>query len=218
MFSIARQTKYIVKQSKSLMVLKSVLGHQNKCGFMNMVKMGKLANLNTVQLMNQRYLTNNFVRYCSTHEAVKSDMSSVVKQFESFSQFPDVLEITQIMEQVISTTMTPEEFKSYQPFIEEVATVAKKNIDQISNGSQTLAFVRFFLEKGETDQQVWGDLNTTFIEIIPNASTEAILDVLDVLRHNGMITKDLGKAIADEFKNRITDMPLNQLVPAATII
>lgn len=157
-------------------------------------------------------------RYLSTQDVtINSELTDIVSTFESFSGYPDVMEITQIMERIINTTLTVEEFNGYQPFLEEVAEVAIRNQDNLSNGSQALIYIRFFLEKGEFDKQTWLDLSKTIQRVLPNASTEIILDICEILKNNKKLDKNIGLAVAKELRGRLSTMDIND-IPASTSI
>lgn len=159
-------------------------------------------------------------RFCSTTAGVSnsSGIVEICSKFQSFNQLPDVMEITQIMERIVNTTLTVEEYNGFQPFFEEVAEVALKNIDDVSNGSQTLTYIRFFLEKGETSPTVWGQLDKALIRVLPNASTETILDIYEVVKNNKKLTKEIAMAVANELKGRISSMELSQIPTSSSII
>ncbi|CAI2362906.1 unnamed protein product [Moneuplotes crassus] len=173
-----------------------------------------------VCLYSSRSMAPLGARLCSTTTGVSnsSGIDQIVSKFQSFNQLPDVMEITQIMERIVNTTLTVEEHNGFQPFMEEVADVALRNIDDASNGSQVLTYMRFFLEKGDSSPSVWRRVDQALLTVLENASTETILEIYELLKNNKRLTQESGMAIANELKNRISSTDLSKIATSTSII
>jgi hypothetical protein len=75
------------------------------------------------------------------------------------------MEITQIMSQLLTTTLSQNEYLGYKPFLHEVAAAGQLNIAQINNGSQVMTYYQYYLHVDEQDMQVWSELDESFIGV-----------------------------------------------------
>lgn len=88
----------------------------------------------SLKLYNQSLSSNTSIfngsRCFSTtsHNAVDNNLNidNIMTHFMNFNHQPDVMEISTIMEDLNNLTLSLSEFENYQPFIEEVADVAKE--------------------------------------------------------------------------------------------
>lgn len=121
------------------------------------------------------------------------------------------------MDRISEMTLSIEEYKGYQPFLEEVASVAISQISHITNASQVLSYIRYFIQKGEESSGFWYDLDEAISRNLSNMSSEGIFNITEVLKANGLLKHELGVAISKELRDRIKEMDINDM-PVATVI
>lgn len=126
------------------------------------------------------------------------------------------MEITSIMDRVTGTTLSLEEYKGYQPFIEEIAHVATENIGNVSNGSQALAYIRFFIERGNLTHTTIEDLHKAVRQSLQNTSVENLLDIVEILKSNN-IHQGVEGDIAQELKSKVGKATPDE-VPYVTLV
>lgn len=122
------------------------------------------------------------------------------------------------MKEINSVTLTPSEYAGYQPFLEEVGDVAKRNLIAINTGEQAMTYLQYFLQKEEVDRQLWNDLDEAITRCVKNSKVDTLISFIEILKHNDMLTSEVAIAIANELKTRIGELSPNDVPVVALLV
>jgi len=174
--------------------------------------------MNALLKMNRTSMFN----FCTAAEAQNPSVSEVAQIYEQFTNFeshPTPEESAQLMNRVTSCTMNMEEYKGYQPLLEEISDVAHFNLDKIETVGQALAFVKFFILKGDTEnQKIWNDLQDKICEHSEKADYEEIFEVIDILKNSNLLSAACLKKLSVSLTTMVSEMPSDHVVVAMSII
>lgn len=92
-----------------------------------------------------------------------------------------------------------------------------RNISNISNGSQALTFLRFYIQKGEINIDVWRSLNSAITNALEHSEIEEIVEIAEVLKSNDKLTENVANSICKQLKNKLEHANINQL-PGAVLM
>ena len=93
-----------------------------------------------------------------------------------------------------------------------------RSTKQVKNGTHALTFLRFFIQKGEMNQEIWRNLYSSIESSLKNSDVNTIVEIAELLKANDKLNSSLSQSIWNEIKNRLDSIDPNQLASAAMML